>query len=401
MANGTHDIITVGGGLGGAALALAMAEHGARVLVLERESHFRDRVRGEGMHAWGVPEARALGIYERLRETCGVEVRWWDTYLRADQIDHRDFPATTPHHSPLFGFYHPEMQEVLLTAATQAGAEVRRGASVREVTPGGVPSVVLEHEGRVEEAHARLVVGADGRNSLVRAGVGFPVQHDPAWRLFAGVLLEHSPLSPDAWHEVLDPDRGQVVFLCPVGRGRVRAYFGYPKDMHRRFQGAADLPRLVEASVRTGAAAEIYAEARAIGPLATFEADDTWVEHPYRAGVVLIGDAAATTDPTIGQGMSLTLRDARVLRDQLLSHDDWDAAGHRYAEHHDQAYTVIHTVEGWLKDLLLATGPDAEARRARALPLLGQDGTRMPDLFGLGPDVPIGEMVRRRFFGEE
>ncbi|HEY5868744.1 MAG TPA: FAD-dependent monooxygenase, partial [Candidatus Tectomicrobia bacterium] len=224
MASGTYDIITVGGGLGGAALALAMAEHGARVLVLERERDFRDRVRGEGMHAWGVPEARALGIYERLRETCGIEVRWWDTYLRADRIDHRDFPATTPHHSPLFGFYHPEMQEVLLTAATQAGAEVRRGASVREVKPGGVPSVVLEQEGRVEEAYARLVVGADGRNSLVRTEAGFAAQHDPARRLFAGVLLENSPLSPDAWHEVLDPDRGQVVFLCPVGRGRVRAY---------------------------------------------------------------------------------------------------------------------------------------------------------------------------------
>src|SRR5262245_40138018 len=100
MANGTYDIITVGGGMGGSAFAFAMADHGARVLVLEREQHFRDRVRGEGMHAWGVPEARALGIYERLRETCGVEVRWWDTYLRTDRIDHRDFPATTPHHSP-------------------------------------------------------------------------------------------------------------------------------------------------------------------------------------------------------------------------------------------------------------------------------------------------------------
>ena len=112
MANGTYDVITVGGGMGGSAFALAMADHGARVLVLEREQHFRDRVRGEGMHAWGVPEARALGIYERLRETCGVEVRWWDTYLRTDRIDHQDFPATTPHHSPLFDFYHPEMGDV-------------------------------------------------------------------------------------------------------------------------------------------------------------------------------------------------------------------------------------------------------------------------------------------------
>jgi 2-polyprenyl-6-methoxyphenol hydroxylase-like FAD-dependent oxidoreductase len=290
MASGTYDIITMGGGMGGSALALAMAEHGARVLVLERESHFKDSVRSEGMHAWGVPEARALGIYDRMRETCGVEVRWWDTYLRTDRIDRRDFPGTTPHHSPLFGFYHPEMQEVLLTAATQAGAEVRRGASVREVRPGGRPSVVLEHEGRVEEAYARLVVGADGRTSLVRQWAGFPVQHDHARRLFAGVLLENTPLSPDAWHEVLDPDRGEMVFLCPVGHGRVRAYFGCPQGAHRRFQGATDLPRLVEAFLGTGAAAEIYAEARAIGPLATFDADNAWVEHPYRAGVALIGD---------------------------------------------------------------------------------------------------------------
>lgn len=151
MASGTYDIVTVGGGLGGSCLAKAMAEHGARVLVVERERQFRDRVRGEGMHAWGVPEARALGIYELLRETCGVEVRWWDTYLRSELIDHRDFPAATPHHSPLFGFYHLEMQEVLLTAATRAGAEVRRGASVREVKPGTPPTVVVEHSGQVEE----------------------------------------------------------------------------------------------------------------------------------------------------------------------------------------------------------------------------------------------------------
>jgi choline dehydrogenase-like flavoprotein len=66
VANSMYDIITVGGGLGGSALAKAMAEHGARVLVLEREKQFEDRVRGEGMHAWGVPEAKALGIYELL-----------------------------------------------------------------------------------------------------------------------------------------------------------------------------------------------------------------------------------------------------------------------------------------------------------------------------------------------
>ena len=55
--NTDYDIITVGGGLGGAALAKAMAEQGYRVLVVEREEQFKDRGR---CHSWprirrGVP----------------------------------------------------------------------------------------------------------------------------------------------------------------------------------------------------------------------------------------------------------------------------------------------------------------------------------------------------------
>jgi menaquinone-9 beta-reductase len=401
MATDTYDIITVGGGLGGSALAKVMAEHGARVLVVERERQFKDRVRGEGMHAWGVPEARALGIYELLRETCGVEVRWWDTYLNSELIDHRDFPATTPHHSPLFGFYHPEMQEVLLSAAARAGAEVRRGANVREVQPGTPATVIVDHRGQVEELRARLVVGADGRASLVRKWAGFPVQHDPERRVFAGVLFENVPLSSDTWYMALSPDTGQVVFLASVGHGRVRAYFGYPKNAFRRLQGAADLPLFIVESVKAGAAPELYAQAKAVGPLATFDADDTWVNHAYKDGVALVGDAAATCDPTFGQGLAMTLRSVRLLRDQLFSDEDWDTTAHAYAEAHDRDFHVIHAVEDWLRTMLLETGPEADTRRALALPLLAQDGTRMPDLFGLGPETPIGETVRRRFFGEE
>lgn len=47
------DLITVGGGLGGSALAEKMAESGARVLVVERERQFSDRIRGEWMAPWG------------------------------------------------------------------------------------------------------------------------------------------------------------------------------------------------------------------------------------------------------------------------------------------------------------------------------------------------------------
>ncbi|MBI2963243.1 MAG: FAD-dependent monooxygenase [Deltaproteobacteria bacterium] len=53
----SYDIVTVGGGLGGSSLARAMAEQGARVLVVERETQFKDRVRGEVLAAWGTVDA--------------------------------------------------------------------------------------------------------------------------------------------------------------------------------------------------------------------------------------------------------------------------------------------------------------------------------------------------------
>jgi len=54
MAAQSYDIVTVGGGIAASSLAKAMAEGGARVLIVEREKQFKDRVRGEAIVSWGV-----------------------------------------------------------------------------------------------------------------------------------------------------------------------------------------------------------------------------------------------------------------------------------------------------------------------------------------------------------
>ena len=91
-----YDLITIGGGLGGAALAKVMAEAGARVLVLEREIRFRDRVRGEGMHPWGVNEAKELGLYEPILAK-GNQTRFFSLKLGHLPADDRDLVETSPH----------------------------------------------------------------------------------------------------------------------------------------------------------------------------------------------------------------------------------------------------------------------------------------------------------------
>ena len=94
-----YDLAIVGGGLGGAALAVAMRRHGSRVLVVEREEVFKDRIRGEGMYPWGTAEADALGIGELLRDTCGLVIRYLDTYA-GPMRTRRDFLETTPQRLP-------------------------------------------------------------------------------------------------------------------------------------------------------------------------------------------------------------------------------------------------------------------------------------------------------------
>ena len=401
VASTTYDIITVGGGLGGSALAKAMAERGAGVLVLEAETRFRDRVRGESMMPWGVAEAREIGVYDAIMAAGGHHLPWWDNYQGPQRTAHRDLTKTAATGLPAVSFYHPEMQEALIQAAADAGAEVHRGARVLDLKTDGSVIVVAELDGREVEVGARLVVGADGRNSVVRRTAGFEVRRDPDQNLVAGVLYDNIPAPDDASHFWLEPSLGRTVLLFPQGHGRVRAYLCYPTKGEHRFSGHGDLPKFVEDSVRVGALAEYYTKGVPVGPLATFDGAATWVQHPYRDGVALIGDAAYASDPTWGQGLSLTLRDARVLRDQLLGCENWDDAGNGYAAEHDRYAQVAHTMESWITQMLLDMGPEADARRTRALPLWRQDRTRHPDVFFSGPDQVLDGAARRRFFGEE
>ena len=56
------------------------------MLVLERETAFKDRVRGEGMTSWGCGEARELGIYDLLKSSCGHELPIWEDAVDPDSL---------------------------------------------------------------------------------------------------------------------------------------------------------------------------------------------------------------------------------------------------------------------------------------------------------------------------
>jgi 2-polyprenyl-6-methoxyphenol hydroxylase-like FAD-dependent oxidoreductase len=395
MAVQSYDIITVGGGIAASSLAKAMAERGFRVLVLEREKQFKDRVRGEAIVSWGVAEANELGIGSLLEEKCAHVV----PYVEAGS-GLRDLRVTTLHQLPLLSFPHQVMQETLLAAAENAGVEVRRGVSVSQIECGAEPTVMVNGHSH-ERISARLVVAADGRGSAARKWTGFPICEQSNDYHMAGVLLTNVHASTEIMHAIFNPELGTWTGLIPQAGDQFRAYFVYPKTMGPRLQGESTLGLFVSNSAKSYAPmADYCAAAKGIGPLASFDASDTWVELPYRDGVALVGDAAATTDPTYGQGLSFALRAARVLRDELTKSSDWEAAGHRYAEQHQRSFRACHMVEGWVRTLFQDPSPEAAALRARAMPLIAEDPTRVPDHIFSGPDLPLNEHVRARLFGE-
>ncbi len=397
-----YDIITVGGGLAGSTLARSMAERGYRVLVAERETQFRDRVRGEWLAPWGVAEARELGIYELLLDSCGYHPQLWDTRMGSASVGERDLSQTTHPGVHSMTFYHPSMQEAVLAAAAKAGAEVRRGVRVRGIELEPEPNAHLEWDGSEETVTARLIVGADGRSSPVRKWGGFELSSILARNQIGGVLFDGFRSPEDRAVFVMNPVLQRCALVFPQGEARARVYFANRVDEELRLQGDKDIPLFIEESVKTGLPAGYFDGAQPAGPLATFPGIYEWVEHPYRHGVVLLGDAAATSDPTWGQGLSLTVRGVRALRDALLADNDWDRAGHAYAEEHSRYWQTLRTVEGWYTDILFGKGPEADAVRARVFPRLAQGSGSLHDCLMSGPDAePADETARRRMFAED
>ncbi|MGB0035704.1 MAG: NAD(P)/FAD-dependent oxidoreductase [Candidatus Acidiferrales bacterium] len=390
------DLVTVGGGLAASALGKAVAERGAKVLIIEQETRFKDRVRGELLSSWGVAEAKHLGLFEFLVKTCAAEIPWVDLGFGP-----RELPATTICKLPAISYSHPEMQEALLQAAEESGAEVRRGITVKGVETGPSPAVLVASGSHTEKISARLVAAADGRGSAVRKWAGFTSQKNLQPYLFAGVLMSGVAARHDLAWLVFNPGNGMVVGTIPITKDRFRSYLGYSNSANYRLQGhgSFDLFRS-ECAKALPLAGDFYAHAEPIGPLASFDGGDSWVEHPYREGVALLGDAAATSDPTFGQGMPFAFRDARTLRDHLLRESDWDRAGHLYAEQHDAAYRNCHAVMGWLRTVFQEQTPEASRIREKALPLIDEDMTRVPDHLFDGPELPADDSVRARFFGE-
>lgn len=317
-----RDVVVVGGGFAGLAAAAAFAQKGARVTVLEAHAGHDPRFRGELIHPRGVRALEALGLKQPLVEAGGVPVRGFavSPNLSTDNI-------LLPYEDDLgdgLGIEHRQMVSTL-RACVEALPDV-------ELCTGARVDALLEEAGRVvgvrtaggEEFRGDLVVGADGRQSRLRALLGLSAETQ---------LLSYTVALSVEGEVLRNAGRGHVflgapgpILAYPYGVGLVRMCIDIPLGAPK---GKANLKAFVAERYTPFLPQPLRAamlralEQHGVEGCAN---QAVYTQQCAVRGAVLVGDAGGCSHPLTAGGMTIGMNDVVQLVDVLERHGTGEAA---------------------------------------------------------------------------
>ncbi|MCU7730670.1 FAD-dependent monooxygenase [Actinoplanes sp. KI2] len=303
-----HDAIVVGARCAGSPLAMLLARRGYRTLLVDRATFPSDTVSTHVIHPPGVSALGRWGLLDQVVATgCPPVGRYSFDF---GPITLAGAPGTTD--SPYA--YAPRRQlldKILVDAAAAAGAEVREGFGVEEVlVEDGVVTGVRGGNGQLERA--RVVIGADGRNSMVARAVQAAAYEDvPA--LTVAYYSYWSNLPTDTFEAYSRPGRGWAV--CPTNDDLTLVIGGWPHAelAAHRDDVEGELMRTFELAP---AFAERIRDAERVAKFAGSSVPN-YFRVPYGPGWALVGDSGYSRDFITAQGITDAFLDAELLADAL------------------------------------------------------------------------------------
>ena len=320
-----YDAIVVGARCAGSPTAMLLARRGYQVLLVDRATFPSDTMSTHFIHPPGIAQLKRWGLLDRVAASnC-------PPFLTMS-LDFGSFVLTgsPPPTDGVAEHYCPRrtvLDEILVGAAVEAGAELREGFSVQEILMEGERVRGIRGrsiDGATVKEEARIVVGADGMRSLVARAVEAPEYNAKPtlacayYTYWSGVPVKEAEIYPrDRWMIIAFPTNDDLV--CTFMEWPREEFHSVRTDIEGNFLKKLDsAPGLAE-RIRSG---KREANFVGTGVLPNF------FRKPYGTGWALVGDAGYHKDPYMALGITDAFRDAELLADAI----DGGFSGHRPLE---------------------------------------------------------------------
>jgi flavin-dependent dehydrogenase len=305
-----YDVIVVGARVAGSPTAMLLARKGYRVLLVDKASFPSDTLSTHYIHQPGVASLKRWGLLPRVaRSNCPP--------IRNYTLDVGPFALTgsPPPLGDVAEAYSPRrkvLDHVLVDGAAEAGVEVRERFSVQELLTAGGRVVGIRGRsagGAPVSEKARIVIGADGMNSLVARSVGAPAYNARPiltcayYTYWSGVDMEGVELYPRP---------GRMIVTAPTADGQVVTIVFWPNDEFHRVRSDIEGNFLESLELAPGLAERVRNGTRADRFRGTSRLPNHF-RRPYGDGWALVGDAGYHKDPILALGISDAFRDAELL----------------------------------------------------------------------------------------
>lgn len=388
-----YDVIVIGARVAGSATAMLLARRGLKVLAVDRAAFPSDTLSTHQVQLPGIARLERWGLRGRIAAAGTPATR----HVRFD-VGPVVLDGTYPVFRGVDALYSPRralLDTLLVEAAREAGAEVREQFAVQEIlTADGRVTGIRGRDAsrrRVIE-QASIVVGADGRHSLLAKAVGAERYHQRPALTFAyytywdGLALDGG--------EMYGRDR-RLIGAWPTNDGLVMTYVAGPIGEFHAFRADLDGNLLASLDLAGDLGERARAARRAERIYGTADTAN-YFRNPHGAGWALVGDAGLAMDPVTGQGISDALRDADLLAESIwaatVEGRPLDARLDYYARARDAAVKPMYD---FTTDL--ASFPAPRPEQQLVFTALERDPGQMQQFLGvLAGAVPIDEFFSPR-----